>query len=230
MRESSLSERLIAAARGMNERGINVNKSGNVSVRVERDGRPGFLVTPTGVPYASLTPEDLVWMPLCAASVEDREGTLLPSSEWSLHRAVYAARPDAGAGAVVHTHSAYATALACQNMGIPAFHYMVAVAGGSSIDVVPYATFGTELLGERTAEALREKNACLLEHHGVVAIGPSPEKALDLAAEIENLARQYVIVRGLGEPRLLSDEEMATVIGRFRTYGRQPALEGEETR
>ena len=230
MRESSLSERLIAAARGMNERGINVNKSGNVSVRVERDGRPGFLVTPTGVPYASLTPEDLVWMPLCAASVEDREGTLLPSSEWSLHRAVYAARPDADAGAVVHTHSAYATALACQNMGIPAFHYMVAVAGGSSIDVVPYATFGTELLGERTAEALREKNACLLEHHGVVAIGPSPEKALDLAAEIENLARQYVIVRGLGEPRLLSDEEMATVIGRFRTYGRQPALEGEETR
>ena len=228
MRESSLSERLIAAARGMNERGINVNKSGNVSVRVERDGRPGFLVTPTGVPYASLTPEDLVWMPLCAASVEDREGTLLPSSEWSLHRAVYAARPDAGA--VVHTHSASATALACQNMGIPAFHYMVAVAGGSSIDVVPYPTFGTDLLGERTAEALREKNACLLEHHGVVAIGPSPEKALDLAAEIENLARQYVIVRGLGEPRLLSDEEMATVIGRFCTYGRQPALEGEEIR
>ena len=167
-------------------------------------------------------------MPLTAASVEDREGALLPSSEWALHRAVYAARPDAGA--VVHTHSAYATALACQNEGIPAFHYMVAVAGGSSIDVVPYATFGTELLGERTAEALREKNACLLEHHGVVAIGPSPEKALDLAAEIENLARQYVIVRGLGEPRLLSDEEMATVIGRFRTYGRQPALEGEETR
>ena len=228
MRESSLSERRIAAARGMNERGINVNKSGNVSVRVERGGRDGFLVTPTGVPYASLTPGDLVWMPLTAASVEDREGALLPSSEWSLHRAVYAARPDAGA--VVHTHSAYATALACQNEGIPAFHYMVAVAGGSSIDVVPYATFGTELLGQRTAEALRVKNACLLEHHGVVALGPTPEKALDLAAEVENLARQYVIVRGLGTPHLLSDEEMAVVIEKFRTYGKQPARDGEGTR
>lgn len=228
MRESNLSERLIAAARGMNERGINVNKSGNVSVRLERGGRPGFLVTPTGVPYATLTPEDLVWMPLDAASADDREGRLLPSSEWSLHRAVYAARPDAWA--VVHTHSAYATALACQNEGIPAFHYMVAVAGGSSIDVVPYSTFGTELLGERTAEALCVKNACLLEHHGVVALGPTPEKALDLAAEVENLARQYVIVRGLGTPHLLSDEEMAVVIEKFRTYGKQPARDREEAR
>lgn len=214
-------ERLIAAARGMNERGINVNKSGNVSIRCsDPEGRAGFLVTPTGVPYVDLTPEKLVWMPLVARSVEDRIGLLLPSSEWSLHAAVLAARSDMDA--VVHTHSAYATALACQNEGIPPFHYMVAAAGGKSIDVVPYATFGTALLGARTAEALSRKNACLLEHHGVVALGKTVEKALDLATEVENLARQYVIVRQLGTPRLLSDEEMEVVLDRFRTYGKQP--------
>lgn len=137
-----------------------------------------------------------------------------------MHAEVYRARTDAGA--VAHCHSAYATALACQNMPIPAFHYMVAAAGGDSIDVVPYETFGTHALAVRAAESLRKKNACLLEHHGSLAIGKTLAKAIQLLAEVENLARQYCIVRSLGEPRLIPADEMAQVVQKFKTYGRQP--------
>ena len=137
-----------------------------------------------------------------------------------MHAEVYRIRSDAGA--VAHCHSAYATALACQNMPIPAFHYMVAAAGGDSIDVVPYETFGTHALALRAAEALQKKNACLLEHHGSLALGKTLAKAIQLLAEVENLARQYCIVRSLGEARLIPADEMARVVQKFKTYGRQP--------
>lgn len=211
--ELALRRAVIETARELNSRGINVNKSGNISARF----RDGFLVTPTGVPYETLLPEDIVFIDLESGGSQGRR---LPSSEWKMHAEVYRARTDAGA--VAHCHSAYATALACQNMPIPAFHYMVAAAGGDSIDVVPYETFGTHALAVRAAESLRKKNACLLEHHGSLAIGKTLAKAIQLLAEVENLARQYCIVRSLGEPRLIPADEMAQVVQKFKTYGRQP--------
>lgn len=211
--EEALRRAVIDTALGMNSRGINVNKSGNVSVRCEG----GFLITPTGIPYERLEPRDIVFIDLSDGSVRDDR---LPSSEWGMHAAIYRARPDAGAA--VHCHSCFATALACQNLPIPAFHYMVAAAGGDSIDVAPYATFGTEALAQAAARALLRRNACLLEHHGSIAIGATLGKALALAVEVENLARQYCVVRSLGEPRLIPADEMARVIEKFRTYGVQP--------
>lgn len=211
--ELALRRAVIETARELNSRGINVNKSGNISARF----RDGFLITPTGVPYETLLPEDIVFIDLESGGSQGRR---LPSSEWEMHAEVYRARTDTGA--VAHCHSAYATALACQNMPIPAFHYMVAAAGGDSIDVVPYETFGTHALAVRAAESLRKKNACLLEHHGSLAIGKTLAKAIQLLAEVENLARQYCIVRSLGEPRLIPADEMAQVVQKFKTYGRQP--------
>lgn len=205
---------VIDTAREMNRRGINVNKAGNVSARTS--GGRSFFITPTGIPYESLEPDDIVEVSLDA---ERFEGRCLPSSEWEMHAEIYRRRPDAGA--VVHTHSCYATALACQNLPIPAFHYMVATAGGRSIDVAPYATFGTRELAVRGANALEAKNACLLEHHGVLALGANLAKALTLAAEVENLAHQYVVVRSLGTPRLISDDEMDRIVEKFKTYGHQ---------
>lgn len=220
---------LIDCARAMNRRGINVNKSGNVSVRARHaDGRWGFLITPTGVPYEALVPEDIVWIPLKESpTLATAEGKRLASSEWEMHALVLLSRPDLQA--VVHTHSCYATALACQDMPIPAFHYMVATAGGTSIDVTPYEMFGTPALASRAAEALRVKDACLLSHHGVLAGGQTLEKALNLAAEVENLAHQYAVVRTLGEPKLIPEAEMQKVLERFKTYGQPqtaPQTEG----
>jgi len=208
-----LREAVIATARAMNESGINVNKSGNVSVRCARGTRAGFLLTPTGVPYDRLEADDIAFV----GDDGRATGRCEPSSEWRFHAAIYAARPELHA--VVHTHSAHATALACQGLGIPAFHYMVAVAGGDDIRCSDYATFGTQALADNALAALQDRKACLLAHHGVIACGASLDAALALAVEVENLARTYVIVRSLGEPRLLDRTEMERVLERFRTYG-----------
>lgn len=214
--ELALRRAVIETAREMNRRGINVNKSGNVSARLGA----GFLITPTGIPYERLEPADVVYVDLATGGAD---GPRLPSSEWEMHAEVYRTRPDAGA--VAHCHSCFATALACQNMPIPAFHYMVAAAGGDSIEVAPYETFGTRALALAAAHALEKRNACLLEHHGSLALGATLDKALALLAEVENLARQYVTVRALGEPRIIPADEMARVVEKFRTYGRQPEEE-----
>ena len=204
---------VISTARAMNASGINVNKSGNVSARCQRGDRAGFLLTPTGVPYDQLDTEDIVFV--------DNEGRATgrckPSSEWRFHASIYAARDDFDA--IVHTHSPHATALACQGLAIPSFHYMVAVAGGSDIRCADYATFGTQQLADNAVTALAARRACLLAHHGVIACGASLQAALSLAVEIENLARTYLLVRSLGEPRLLDAAEMERVVQRFATYG-----------
>jgi L-fuculose-phosphate aldolase len=204
---------VIATARAMNASGINVNKSGNVSVRCRRGPRPGFLLTPTGVPYERLVADDIAFVDDDGHAV----GRCEPSSEWRFHAAIYRARDDLDA--VVHTHSPHATALACQGLPIPAFHYMVAVAGGADIRCAEYATFGTEALAGNVLTALAGRRACLLAHHGVIACGATLESAYALAVEVENLARTYVVVRALGEPRLLPAEEMERVLERFRSYG-----------
>jgi L-fuculose-phosphate aldolase len=209
----ALREAVIATARAMNASGINVNKSGNVSVRCRRGPRPGFLLTPTGVPYERLVADDIAFVDDDGRAV----GRCEPSSEWRFHAAIYRAREDLEA--VVHTHSAHATALACQGLSIPAFHYMVAVAGGADIRCAEYATFGTQALADNVLTALAGRRACLLAHHGVIACGATLESAYALAVEVENLARTYVVVRALGEPRLLPTEEMERVLERFRSYG-----------
>jgi len=214
--ERALRESVVATAREMNALGINRGKSGNVSARWRDAGFDGYLVTPTGMPYAAMAPDDVVAMPL-DGEAEAARGTRLPSSEWRFHRDIYRARPDAGA--IVHTHSPFATALACMHRGIPAFHYMVAMAGGKDIKCAPYATFGTQQLSDHAVSALEGRNACLLANHGMIAIGAAAAAALFLAAEVETLAEMYWRALSIGSPVLLTDAEMDIVVAKFRTYG-----------
>jgi L-fuculose-phosphate aldolase len=221
---TELRAEVISTARAMNASGINVNKSGNVSVRCSRERKTGFLVTPTGVPYDALMPTDLVFIPLGKTGGEALPdgvvGTHKPSSEWRFHFDILRSRREFDA--IVHTHSQAATALACHHLGIPAFHYMVAVAGGPDIRCAPYATFGTQDLSDNALRALRGRKACLLAHHGVIACERSLARALALAIEVENLAGMYLRARQIGDPPLLSPAEMARVIEKFATYG-QPS-------
>jgi L-fuculose-phosphate aldolase len=182
-------------------------------VRLREDDFDGFLVTPSGLPYADTKPADIVAIALDGTA----HGTRTPSSEWRFHRDIYAQRHDANA--IVHTHSPFATSLACLHRGIPAFHYMVAVAGGSDIRCAPYATFGTQELSDRAIAALDDRRACLLAHHGVIACGASLAAALRLAVEVENLARIYLAARALGEPPTLPAAEMTAVLEKFASYG-----------
>ncbi|MDF1585791.1 class II aldolase/adducin family protein [Marinimicrococcus flavescens] len=204
---------LVETCRAMNGLGINRGTSGNVSVRLGE----GFLVSPTGVPYDALRPEQVVRMGWDGGFA----GDLLPSSEWRFHRDVLAARPDLEA--VVHTHSVHATALAIMGRGIPAIHYMIAAAGGPDIRCAPYATFGTQELADAVLAAMDERRACLLAHHGVIAAGRTLARALSLAVTVEELAQQYLLCLPHGEPPVLDEAEIATVLDKFKTYGQQPA-------
>jgi L-fuculose-phosphate aldolase len=173
-----------------------------------------MLITPTGLAYEALVADDIVPVD---ADGRVSGGHLKPSSEWQFHLAAYRARPDIGA--VVHTHSMHAVVLACAHRPIPAFHYMVAIAGGDDIPLVPYATFGTEELARLVATGLKHRDACLLANHGQIAVGRTPAEALDLAAEVETLAEQYCKVLAIGEPHILGADEMAEVLRRFKRYG-----------
>lgn len=208
---------VIDAARAMNALGINQGTSGNVSLRHDENGTDGLLITPSGVPYDTLSPGDIVWLRMDGSY----DGPLKPSSEWRFHRDILAARPDLSA--IVHTHAVHATALACLGRGIPAFHYMVAVAGGRDIRCAPYATFGTETLSAHAVAAMEGRRACLLANHGMIAAGGTLDKALALAVEVETLARQYLAALSVGDPALLDDAEMDRVLEKFSTYGKQPA-------
>ncbi len=196
----------------MAKMGLSPGRSGNVSMRFG----DGMLITPTGMPYDSLTPDDvvMVWADGRVAAPRRK-----PSSEWHFHLAAYAARHDRSA--VVHTHSLHATVLACAHKPIPAFHYMVAVAGGDDIPLVPYATFGTPELAALVAVGLRDRDACLMAHHGMIALGADLPSALELAAEVEVLAEQYCKVLALGPAHILPIEEMTRVIAKFKSYGQK---------
>ena len=211
--EQALRSAVIATALAMNARGINRGRSGNVSARLPGAGDERFLVTPTGLAYEDTAPEDIVPVTLDG----EARGPRLPSSEWRFHRDIYRARPDVNA--VVHTHSPFATTLACLSRGIPAFHYMVAVAGGRDIRCAPYATFGTQELSDNALAALEGRRACLLAHHGMIAVGASLAAALALAVEVESLAEIYWRALSIGPPATLADVEMDVVLEKFRTYG-----------
>jgi L-fuculose-phosphate aldolase len=208
---SILRRKIVATCRRMNALGINQGTSGNVSAR----HAGGFLITPSGVPYERMTPGMIVAMDLEGRA----RGGLLPSSEWRMHADIYRSRPEAGA--VVHCHSSYATALACLGLKIPAFHYMVAVAGGDSIRCAQYATFGTQALSDAMLQALAGRRACLLAQHGQIAFGADLDAALALAVEVETLAKQYWIARQIGEPKIVDAAEMERVLEKFRRYGQQ---------
>jgi len=211
--EAELRQQLVTVARRMNASGLNQGTSGNLSVRIPG----GLLITPSSLPYELMQPQDLVALDLAGGSRDD--GARRPSSEWRLHADILAGRPEIGA--VLHCHSIHATALACHGRAIPPFHYMTAVAGGDDIRCAPYATFGTAELSALVVAALVDRRACLLGQHGQVALGASLDQALRIAIEVETLAQMYLQALQLGEPPLLSPEQMAAVHHQFRTllYG-----------
>lgn len=208
----ALRREIIETARALPVKGLTKGTSGNVSART----KDGFLVTPSGIPYEKLTEELIVAMDLDGTYA----GDTLPSSEWRMHLDIYKAKPQAGA--VVHCHSPRATALSCLRRGIPAFHYMVAVAGGDRIECSDYATFGTAALSETMITALGDRNACLLGNHGQIACGANLTKALGIADGVEELADQYLSALSVGEPYILDEAEMSEILRKFKNYGKQP--------
>lgn len=183
--------------------------SGNLSSRTDR----GYLITPSGVPYQQLQEADIIEMDLQGNVVA---GQLQPSSEWRCHQTIYIARPEISA--IVHVHSDYATSIACTRQCIPAFHYMVAIAGGYSIPCAEYATFGSEAFAESAVRALQSSKACLLANHGMIALGESIASAYALAEQVENLAKQYWLSKQFGKVVLLDEEEMKINLEKFKTY------------
>lgn len=216
--ERALRLEIIESCRAMNRLGINKGTAGNISVR----HGDGFLISPTGIPYDKLQPEHVVAMNWDATYV----GDVQPSSEWRFHRDILQARPDLNA--VVHTHSTNATALSIMGLDIPAIHYVIAAAGGSNIRCAPYELFGTQELANRVIVALEGRRACLMAHHGVIAAHANIARALALAVTVEELATQYLLCLPLGQPPVLSEDQIAEVLVKFKTYGQQSnaALEG----
>lgn len=212
MSDRALRQDVIDTACAMQASGLSPQRSGNVSVR----SGDGFLITPTGMSYDALAPEDVAYV---AMDGSQPEGQRKPSSEWQMHQALFAARPEARA--VVHAHSPFAVALACLREDIPPFHYMIAVAGGKDIRCADYATFGTEELARNAVAAMTGRKACLLANHGQLAFGDSLTSALELAHEVEDLCAQYWRARQVGNPVLLDDAEMDRVIAKFAGYGQQ---------
>ncbi len=207
----SIRKAIVSVAQALGPRGLSRGTSGNVSARV----KTGYIITPSATPYEKLGPKSLVLLALDA--VPDPATRPRPSTEWRFHRDIFAARPECNA--IVHAHPPFATALACVRRSIPAFHYMVAAAGGNSIRCADYATFGTQELSDNVLRALEGRRGCLMSNHGLIATGATLDAALGLAVEIENLAEQYLRALGLGPPVLLDDAEMARVLEKFKSYG-----------
>ena len=212
MSEFTLRKELIATARRTVAEWLTHGTSGNVSARAPE----GFWITPTGLPYDLLEPADLVLMDLDGNQVR---GTRRPSSEWRIHRDIYAARPEAGA--VIHVHPPYATTISCLRKDLPAVHYMIAVAGGADVRCAAYATFGTEELSDHTLAALEGRTACLLANHGLVALGRDLPGAFRTALEVERVAELYWRALSAGAPVVLDQNEMDRVVERFKDYGQQ---------
>lgn len=211
MNQHVLREQLIDTMQAMCRADLNRGSAGNLSVRVPQ----GFLITPTGMSYDCIEPEDMVQVDMAGRA----QGARLPSSEWRFHRDLYANHADAGA--VLHAHSPFATALACLRQDIPPFHYMIARFGGTTVRCAEYATFGTQALSDAVLVALSDRNACLLANHGMLVFGRDLRHALDLAIELETLCEQYWRACQVGSPVLLSGQEMAVVLEKFAYYGQQ---------
>lgn len=216
-------EQLLNISQQLCNSGLNRGASGNASVRVSSDdGQAGFLITPSGMMADKMLPADMVWMDFAGNAT----GSCQPSSEWRFHLDILRQKPEVNA--VIHTHSMFATTLSTLRRDIPAFHYMIALAGGDSIRCAPYALFGSQQLSDNALLALRNRKACLLANHGMIAVGESLERAMYIAQEVETLCEQYLRALQVGEPYILSRQEMQEVQERFKTYGAW-AKEGPRT-
>ncbi len=211
--ENKHREEIVSIARRMNSLGLNQGTSGNLSMRING----GLLITPSSLPYEEMEAEDVVAIDFLGKPISNNHRK--PSSEWQIHAKILASRPEIGA--VLHCHSIHATALSCHGRCIPSFHYMTAIAGGNNIRCAPYATFGTQELSKLALAALENRLACLLAHHGQIALGASLKIALHIAVEVETLAHIYLQASQLGEPPQLSLEEMNKVKSQFKNmnYG-----------
>jgi L-fuculose-phosphate aldolase len=207
---NSMQNQLLKITQKLSELGLNKGTAGNCSVRFE----DGFLVTPSGMSVEEMTPQSMVQMSLDGVAVSGKK----PSSEWRFHRDILADRPEIGA--VIHTHSMFATTLACLHKDIPPFHYMIAVTGADTIRCAPYALFGTQVLSDHALAALYHSKACLLANHGMIALGRDLDDALAVTVEVENLCEQYWRALQLGEPHILTEAEMRDVFQQFKGYGK----------
>jgi L-fuculose-phosphate aldolase len=207
-------EQLLKISQQLVSLGLNRGTAGNVSVRADNAaGQAGFLITPSGFAVCKMTPSDMVWMDFSGNAT----GTHPPSSEWRFHQDILHQKQQVNA--VIHTHSIYASTLSTFRKDIPAFHYMIALAGGDSIRCAPYALFGSQQLSDNAIEALKDRKACLLANHGMIVAGETLVKALEITQEVETLCEQYLLALQVGEPHILSQQEMLDVLEKFKTYG-----------
>ena len=210
---SKLKTEVIKYSKKLNITNLSALRSGNISVRAKENGVDGFYITPSGRKYSSLKPNDIVFVSL--KGVFDKKKSK-PSSEWRFHQDIYVNKKEAKA--IVHAHSTCATAVSTHQKNIPAFHYMVAVAGGEDIKCSKYATFGTKNLSTNIIKVLKNRTACLIANHGQVAFGKTLEEAFELAQEIENICHQYINAIRIGIPKILSKNEMKIVLDKFKNY------------
>ena len=210
---SILKSQIIKFSKKLNSTNLSALRSGNISVRSEKNGIQGFYITPSGRKYSSLKIKDIIFVSL-NGKFDKKKG--MPSSEWRFHQDIYVNKKNAKA--IVHAHSVYATAVSAHQKNIPAFHYMVAVAGGFDIKCSKYATFGTKNLSKNIINALKNRTACLISNHGQVAFGENLDKTFELAQEIENICHQYINALRIGIPKILSKKEMKVVLEKFKNY------------
>lgn len=211
-KEMSQQEDLFQSSLILNKQGLNHGATGNLSCRSNN----AFIITPSGVNLENLDAKSMVEVGIDGKVIES-ENNYKPSSEWLFHRDIYASRNDINA--IVHTHSVFSSTLSVLGEGIPCFHYMIAVAGGDSIRCSDYALFGTQELSNNIIAAMKQRKACLISNHGMIAIGGNLNEAINIAIEVEHLARIYVQAKMIGIPKLLNDNQMLEVIKKFKTYG-----------
>ena len=213
-----LKNEVIKFAQKLNSTNLSPLRSGNVSIRAKKDDVDGFLLTPSGIKYETLKNDDIVFLSLREEynNLKMFNSSLNPSSEWRFHQDIYRKKPEAKA--IVHAHSPHATAVSAHGKPIPAFHYMVALAGGDDIKCAEYATFGTPELSINLLKALENRKACLMSNHGQLTFGPTLKQAFELAEEVENICHQYVITLKLGKPKILSSTEMSKILDKIIHY------------
>ena len=213
-----LKKEVIKYAQKLNSTNLSPLRSGNVSIRATKDNVEGFLLTPSGNRYEDLVPEDIVFLALKEEynNLKLFNSSLNPSSEWRFHQDIYLKKIEAKA--IVHAHSPHATAVSAHGKPIPAFHYMIALAGGDDIKCAEYATFGTTELSKNILKALEKRKACLMSNHGQVAFGTNLKQAFELAEEVENICYQYIIALKIGDPKILSSAEMNKILDKIKHY------------
>lgn len=213
--EADIRQDIIDACLEMNASGLNQGTSGNISVRHEGM----MLITPSATPYDRMTPDMIAAMDLTGEMTGEWEGPLKPSSEWRIHWQILTARTELSA--VVHAHPVHCTALSMLRKPIPACHYMIAAFGGEDVRCSDYHVFGSPELADMVVAALKDRSACLMGSHGMVACGANLEQAMWRAVELETLAHQYYVASQMGDPVILSEAEIEETLRLFTGYGRQ---------